>query len=117
MKNTLKILAIILAVAMAQLGCASPLPETPIVLSWDASPDAASGIVTSYNIYQLRATDTDWVLLTNVPSATLTVVLVQPKYGTRYCCTAVGQIGQESPMSNVVTNNNLAGMGGMKISR
>ena len=111
-----KIITILTSCSILSLGCASPLPETPIVLSWDASPDAASGVVQGYCVYEYTPGHVSWTVLTNVPVSVGSIVLVNPQYGTLYCMTATNSTA-ESPMSNVVTNNNLGKPGALKISR
>ena len=94
--------------------CANPLPAAPIHLSWDLSPDAA---VTFQTVYEKKPTDADWVLLRTVDATTKDIVLSNPPYGTLYTLTAGDSAGHESPMSNVVTNYNLATPGGLKVGR
>lgn len=110
-----KILTTILCAAMISLGCASPVPQSPIELSWEPSPDEALG--SSYVVYAMPAgPGANWAQLTNVPTASHAIILDAPAYGTRYTVTLLGENG-ESPMSNVVTNFNLNAPGVLKIHR
>ena len=111
----IRLTAIALSIALACLpACATPLPATAIHLSWIASPDAA---VASQTVYEWKPTDSDWVVLQSVSADTSDIVLSNPTYGTRYTVTASDAAGNESPMSNVATNFNLATPGGLKVKR
>jgi hypothetical protein len=118
LRRNLRILVTgVLCLSVISLGCASPVPDAPIQLAWDASPDEAVG--SAYVVYELDPTPSaNWAVLTNVPPAVHGVILSAPVYGARYTVTLLGADGlTESPMSNLVTNLNLRGAGTLKIHR
>ena len=107
MKTPIKILAVILSLAMVQLGCATPVPGEVVAISFTCPPDASPATVVGANLYELTPANTYVCLVTNTPVRTFTgtnYVTINVPAGTVMTFTFILADGSEGIVGNLVTN-------------